>query len=91
MAVRDHRVLAQRKAAAAAKGGNRNMPKVLQPDKEDVSKAMKAADKSALPNTTTVKISRFLREYITAKAQWNESIDHTVRRLLGLPQDGQEA
>lgn len=63
------------------------MPKVLQPDKEAVGKAQKAAEKSGLPSTTTVKISRFLREYITAKAQWNESIDHTVRRLLGLPQD----
>jgi hypothetical protein len=67
------------------------MPKVLQPDKEAVDKAQKAAGKSGLPSTTTVKVSRFLREYITAKAQWNESIDHTIRRLLGLPQeDGEE-
>jgi hypothetical protein len=68
------------------------MPKVLQPDRQAVAKAMKAAEKSELPGNTTVKVSRFLREYITAKAQWNESIDHTLRRLLGLPQDnGQEA
>jgi len=68
------------------------MPKVLQPDKQAIMKAMKAAERSELPGNTTVKVSRFLREYITAKAQWNESIDHTLRRLLGLPQEeSQEA
>lgn len=68
------------------------MPKVLQPDKQAIVKAMKAAERSELPGNTTVKVSRFLREYITAKAQWNESIDHTLRRLLGLPQEeSQEA
>lgn len=38
----------------------------------------------ALPPTTTVKLSRFLREYVILSAEWNESIDHVLRRLLGL-------
>lgn len=40
-----------------------------------------------LPPTTTVKLSRFLREYVTLSAEWNESIDHVLRRLLGLSCD----
>lgn len=31
---------------------------------------------------TTVKVTQFLRDYIASKAKWNESIDHTLRRLL---------
>jgi hypothetical protein len=46
----------------------------------------------ALPPTTTVKLSRFLREYLVLSAEWNESIDHVLRRLLGLPpEDGESA
>jgi hypothetical protein len=33
---------------------------------------------------TTVKVTQFLRDYIASKAKWNESIDHTLRRLLRL-------
>ena len=33
---------------------------------------------------TTVKVSQFLRDHIASKAKWNESIDHTLRRLLKL-------
>lgn len=33
---------------------------------------------------TTVKVSQSLRDYIASKAKWNESIDHTLRRLLKL-------
>lgn len=52
--------------------------------------AKERADKAGLPPTTTVKISSFLREYIVGKADWNESIDHALRRFLGLPPaDGQ--
>jgi len=35
---------------------------------------------------TTIKITELLREYITSKAEWNESVDHTIRRLLKLEQ-----
>lgn len=33
---------------------------------------------------TTIKITVPLRDYITSKASWNESVDHTIRRLLKL-------
>lgn len=46
---------------------------------------METKQKTApLPPTTTVKLSRFLREYVILSAEWNESIDHVLRRLLGL-------
>jgi hypothetical protein len=50
-----------------------------------VEAAKKKCHAGDAPPTTTVKLSRFVREYITAKAEWNESIDSTLRRLLGLP------
>ena len=34
------------------------------------------------PVMTTVKVTQFLRDFIAGKAKWNESIDHTLRRLL---------
>lgn len=37
---------------------------------------------------TTVKVTEQLRDFIASKAKWNESIDHTLRRLLKL--DGQK-
>jgi hypothetical protein len=37
-----------------------------------------------LPKTTTVKISVWLSEWLAKKAHWNESIDHVIKRLLGL-------
>jgi len=55
------------------------------PDIGAVKRASAAAERTKLPATTTVKLSRFLREYVVAKAEWNESIDHALRRLLGLP------
>lgn len=54
-------------------------------DPVDVAKAVKKAGDKTLSRTTTVKFSRFVREYVTLKAAWNESIDSTLRRLLGLP------
>jgi len=59
--------------------------KLSGPDLGAVKRASVAAEKTKLPATTTVKLSRFLREYVVAKAEWNESIDHALRRLLGLP------
>lgn len=53
--------------------------KVSDPSRSAVKKAP-----SKLPPTTTVKLSRFLREYVILSAEWNESIDHVIRRLLGL-------
>lgn len=37
---------------------------------------------------TTVRISSELHGFITGKARWNESIDSTLRRLLGIRVDG---
>lgn len=34
------------------------------------------------PVMTTVKVTQFLRDFIASKAKWNESIDHTLRRML---------
>lgn len=36
---------------------------------------------------TTIKVSERLMEHIVGKAAWKESIDHTLRRLLGIPAD----
>lgn len=33
---------------------------------------------------TTVKLSRAVREHIARKARWDESVDDTLRRLIGL-------
>jgi len=38
---------------------------------------------------TTVRISSELHAWITKRAKWNESIDTTLRRLLGIRADGQ--
>lgn len=40
-------------------------------------------------STTTIKVTAEVREFITSKANWNESIDQTLRRLLGLKQEGE--
>lgn len=44
----------------------------------------KNAEKPDAP-WTTIKITEFLRDHITGHAGWNESVDHTIRRLLKLP------
>lgn len=36
---------------------------------------------------TTIKVTEFLRSHIIQCAKWNESVDHTLRRLLKLPFD----
>lgn len=36
------------------------------------------------PDTTTIKVTEEVRAFITGQAHWNESIDQTLRRLLGL-------
>ncbi len=36
---------------------------------------------------TTIKITVPLRDHITSRAEWNESVDHTIRRLLKLDLD----
>ena len=36
------------------------------------------------PETTTIKVTEEVREFVTGLAHWNESIDQTLRRLLGL-------
>lgn len=36
------------------------------------------------PGTTTIKVTEEVRAFITGQAHWNESIDQTLRRLLGL-------
>jgi hypothetical protein len=45
----------------------------------------KDPDKKPVAPWTTIKVTEFLRDYITSKAEWNESVDHTLRRLLKLP------
>lgn len=40
------------------------------------------------PNTTTIKVTEEVREFVTSRAHWNESIDQTLRRLLGLKLNG---
>jgi hypothetical protein len=42
--------------------------------------------KKAPSEWTTGKISEDTWNYITSKAEWNESVDHTLRRLLKLDQ-----
>lgn len=37
------------------------------------------------PSMTTIKVTEEVRDYITGKARWNESIDQTLRRLFNLP------
>jgi hypothetical protein len=37
---------------------------------------------------TTIKVTEFVRAHIIQCAKWNESVDHTLRRLLKLPFDG---
>lgn len=37
---------------------------------------------------TTIKVTEFLRAHIIQCAKWNESVDHTIRRLLKLPFEG---
>lgn len=49
-------------------------------------KAKKAASKKVLAPWTTIKITEMLKNFITDKASWNESVDHTLRRLLKLKQ-----
>lgn len=34
---------------------------------------------------TTIKVTEATRNYIVNSADWNESVDHTLRRLLKLP------
>lgn len=34
---------------------------------------------------TTIKVTDFLRAHVIGCAKWNESVDHTLRRLLKLP------
>lgn len=34
---------------------------------------------------TTIKVTEFVRAHIIHCAKWNESVDHTIRRLLKLP------
>lgn len=36
---------------------------------------------------TTIKITELLWSYIREKAEWNQSVDHTLRRLLKLEQE----
>lgn len=36
------------------------------------------------PDTTTIKVSDDVRNFIAANGKWGESADHTLRRLLGL-------
>jgi hypothetical protein len=34
---------------------------------------------------TTIKVTEIVRAHIIKQAQWNESVDHTIRRLLKIP------
>jgi ribosomal protein S21 len=40
------------------------------------------------PETTTIKVTKEVRDYIVGEAHWNESIDQTLRRLLGFKSNG---
>lgn len=37
---------------------------------------------------TTIKVTELVRDHITSKAEWNRSVDHTLRRLFKLPIEG---
>ena len=41
------------------------------------------------PIMTTIKITEEVRDHITSKARWNESIDQTLRRLFNLKSDAE--
>jgi ribosomal protein S21 len=41
------------------------------------------------PSMTTIKITEEVRDHITSKARWNESIDQTLRRLFNLKSDAE--
>jgi hypothetical protein len=45
--------------------------------------AKPAATQNSRPKSTVAKISVAVRQYVTEHAKWNESIDLTLRRLLG--------
>ena len=57
----------------------------LQPGLFPAKKA--SPPKSKIP-WTTIKITVPLRDHITSRAGWNESVDHTLRRLLKLNLEG---
>jgi hypothetical protein len=40
------------------------------------------------PATTTSRVTKEVRDYIVGEAHWNESIDQTLRRLLGFKSNG---
>lgn len=39
------------------------------------------------PSMTTIKVTEEVRDYVTGKARWSESMDQTLRRLFNLPPD----
>lgn len=41
------------------------------------------------PSMTTIKITIGVRDHVTSKARWNESIDQTLRRLFNLKSDAE--
>jgi len=47
--------------------------------------AKQVIKKKVKPKSTVVKMTWDLRAYVIKHAQWNESIDSTLRRLLGKP------
>ncbi len=51
--------------------------------KRSASEKSRAGTPPKKPSTTVVKISREVREYIVAHAAWNQSVDSTLRVLLG--------
>lgn len=75
------------KAATLSEPADRTLRRLLgltlQPG-EYRPKSRKPSDKAAVP-WTTIKVSASLRDHITGLAKWNESVDHTLRRLLELP------
>lgn len=49
----------------------------------------KKVQKSKIPMTTTIKVSRRVMKHIEASALHDESVDETLRRLLKLATNGQ--
>lgn len=48
-----------------------------------MTKAAKKAEKPRSP-VTTVKIKQSTRNHIMENARWNETVDDTLKRLLGI-------
>lgn len=66
------------------------MPKAVKVDKTLLDKARKAAAQNGGSKTTTIKVRRFTKECLTQLAEWNESMDHVICGIAGIPHEEDE-